>query len=105
MRQASSEKFDVVFARRKSARRRSKLVPKLSHKNQLFLCRKVFQVRDFLCDHGRIIGLKNGLLKNLTDLLSIRGRVFQLLEIIRVVDLEHEDPAFTEWIGVNQGRI
>jgi len=33
-------------------RLRSKLVPKLSHKNQLFLCRKAFQFGDFLCDHG-----------------------------------------------------
>jgi len=52
MRQELSEKFDVFFARRKSVRLRSKPVLQLSPKNQLSLCRKAFQFRNFLCDHA-----------------------------------------------------
>ena len=39
---------------------------------------------------------------NLTDLLSVRGRVFQLFEIVRIVDLEDEDPTLAEWLSVDQ---
>ena len=43
--------------------------------------------------------------RTLSDLLFVGGRVVQLLEIIRVIDLEHEDPTLPEWIGIDQGGV
>src|SRR5258705_9075593 len=41
----------------------------------------------------------------LTDLLLVRFRVFQLLEILGVVELENENPALAIGFAVDQTRV
>jgi hypothetical protein len=41
----------------------------------------------------------------LADLFAIRGWIFQLLEIVGVLDLENENPALAVGFAVDEARI
>ena len=38
---------------------------------------------------------------SLSDLLFVRGGVFQILEIVGIVDLQDEEPTLAEWFAVD----